>query len=792
MSQNNSAFIGFLSRIKSGSTKGIFMLFAMVFIIVSGLFFIVFNYDQQRKGERLVEKATFREELFTVKNDLENEAQSSLSSSLLFNVSHKEIDRFQTIYSLKATKNLYEKYKDVAIAYTEAEGIENEFQALYQLLSEYDRAIAESINTDGQLTEILEGIQSPEDSTGTSYLFDKSDVGMDAGEAKNLEQTFENIQNQLFVIDNQLKAQSSSELEAIKSDSPMLIYIAFAICIVLLVLILRYFVTRNQSTSVSDLSEVLDHISKGELPDGELENFGEFKKIVDASNQLVNYLDDASQFAIKIGDGDFDYEFKPRSDNDALGNSLIDMRNRLQEVTREDKIRNWINEGQAKFGEILRQHSDDIDILANKVVIEIVEYLSASQGALFVVKKEGGHTYLELLSAYAYKRKKFIEKKIEIGEGLAGQSFEEGKTIYLTDIKTDHYDIQTGLGESRPSSLLIVPLKQEDRIEGIIEIASLQEITKHQIEFVESIGESIASSLSAGKVNQTTKKLLEETQEKAEQMKAQEEELRQNMEELAATQEQMARRNKEMEEVQQKLTEEKYLLNALLNSTHDRIYFKDKDSKFIRVSQSMIDLFEKQDESEVLGKSDFDFGFEEHAKVAFDDEQNIIKTANPLVDAVEKEKWDDGRTTWVSTTKNPLRDLEGNIIGTFGISRDVTKSKQVEVEMTKRKEWFDNFFKFHPVGFVILDNDGKVSYATKSILSKLNKEDIDGLLFEDVFYNKSFTDFLVDIDFENAKDKEIELTLALKDKAKDKLNLLAVAGSIENEDGSQNIFLIQQ
>jgi len=375
---------------------------------------------------------------------------------------------------------------------------------------------------------------------------------------------------------------------------------------------------------------------------------------------------------------------------------------------------------------------------------------------------------------------------------LVGQAFEEGKTIYLTDIKSDHYNIQTGLGESKPTCILIVPLKQEERIEGIIEIASLNEIKKHQIEFVESIGESIASSLSVGKVNQTTKKLLEETQEKAEQMKAQEEELRQNMEELAATQEQMERRNKEMEEIQKELTEEKYLLNALLNSTNDRIYFKDKDSKFIRVSQSMIDLFEKEDESEIIGKSDFDFGFEEHAKIAYEDEQNIIKTAKPMVDAVEKEEWDDGRTSWVSTSKNPLRDLEGKIIGTFGISRDVTKSKLVEVEMIKRKDWFENFFRFHPAGFVVLNKDGKVSFATASILSKLKKESSEGLIFEDVFYNKTYTDFLVDIDYDNTKDREVEITLALKDKAKGNIKLLAIAGSKENEDGTQNIFLIQQ
>ena len=792
MSNSFSTSLGFLNRIRSGSSRGIFIIFALVFILLSGLFIILFNYSQKQKTSLLLEQTNQREESLILNKSIEDEVRNSLEGCLIFNTSNKETDRFQTIYSLKATKEHFDDYKDQIEKFGGGEEIGNDLQALQEMLIDFDFAIAESINSDGQMVEILESQQDAEDSTSTDFFFDESELGINAGEIKKLELMFAGIQHQLFIIDNQFKGQNDRNIEDIRSKSPIFLYIIFSLVIVLMVVVFRIIISYNQNTSVSKLSEVLDHISKGELPDQVLNKTREFQKIVDASNQLVHYLDDASQFAIKIGDGDFDYEFNPRSESDALGNSLIEMRNRLQEVAHEDKIRNWINEGQAKFGEILRQYSDDLDKLGNKIITELVEYLKASQGALFVFKEQEGHGFLELLSAYAYKRKKYIEKKLEIGESLAGQAFEEGKTIYLTDIKSDHYNIQTGLGESKPTSLLIVPLKQEDRIEGIIEIASLEEIEKHQIEFVESIGESIASSLSAGKVNQTTKKLLEDTQEKAEQMKAQEEELRQNMEELAATQEQMERRNKEMEEIQQKLSEEKYLLNALLNSTHDRIYFKDKDSKFIRVSQSMIELFEKEDETEILGKSDFDFGFEEHAKVAFEDEQNIIRTAEPLVDAVEKETWDDGRTTWVSTTKNPLRDLEGKIIGTFGISRDITKNKLVEVEMIKRKEWFENFFKFHPAGFIVLNRDGKVSFATESILTKLKKKKSVGLRFEDVFFNKTFVDFLVDIDFDNTKDEEVEISLVLQNKVKNEIKLLAIAGSMENEDGTQNIFLIQQ
>jgi len=338
--------------------------------------------------------------------------------------------------------------------------------------------------------------------------------------------------------------------------------------------------------------------------------------------------------------------------------------------------------------------------------------------------------------------------------------------------------------------LLIVPLKEEDKVEGVIEIASLQKFQKHEIAFVEAIGKSIASSFNSGKINETTKRLLEETQEKAEQMKAQEEELRQNMEELAATQEQIERRNKEMEEIQNQLSEERYLLLALLRESKDHIYFKDRDSKFIRVSQSMVRMFKKNDESEIIGKSDFDFGFGEHAQVAFDDEQRIIRTGKPMEDVIETEKWDDGHVTWVSTTKNPLRDLNGQIVGTFGISRDVTHTKQDEILLKKNKEWLEHYFHFSPAGFVVMDQQGNLQFVSEKIL-KISKKQKD-LKFEDIFWGMEFDEFLKGIEFQDKKEQEIEITLSLRDKSKTEVSCVAISSSQENEDGTTNIFIIQK
>jgi PAS domain S-box-containing protein len=137
------------------------------------------------------------------------------------------------------------------------------------------------------------------------------------------------------------------------------------------------------------------------------------------------------------------------------------------------------------------------------------------------------------------------------------------------------------------------------------------------------------------------------------------------------------------------LDRERYFLHTLLDNVPDSIYFKDRDSRFLRVSAGLVEKFGLTSSTDVIGKTDADFFDARHANRARADELRIMGTGRPLIDLVEHETWPDRPDTWCSTTKLPLHDNDGAIVGTFGITRDITQQKRSALELLEAKEMAD-------------------------------------------------------------------------------------------------------
>jgi len=481
------------------------------------------------------------------------------------------------------------------------------------------------------------------------------------------------------------------------------------------------------STMINKLKLTFLQLSKGELPKLlEIKTADEIGDMSLAVNNLIEGLNRTSQFALEIERDNYDSEFKPLSENDILGNSLFNMRNRLHNTKletekrkNEDNQRKWAADGISEFQEFLRQHTSDIQAFTQKIINKIIKYIDINQGAIFILDDSDKSTpVLKLSAAYAYDREKYFNKEILLGEGLVGTCAIDKNVVYVTDLPEDYIEIESGLGNSNPQNLLVVPLKSEDNVLGVIELASFTPIEKYQIDFVEKLTEHLASTLQSIKINEQTATLLEQSQFQAAEMSRQESEMRQNLEEMRATQEELSRReqehlriNEELYTIKKELEEKEHKQDDIINQLRRendlklqsilekenesrRILTNSADGVFVVNEYGFIDFFNISaqklwnfEDSEVIDKHiqilfprDFIEKFDKLVKRFKSKEVNDFSLLCGECSIIRK---DDHRVdVFLSMIENIIDDK----LKITGFVRDLTRQKNVENEKNKLME----------------------------------------------------------------------------------------------------------
>ncbi|MBN2485851.1 MAG: GAF domain-containing protein [Bacteroidales bacterium] len=313
--------------------------------------------------------------------------------------------------------------------------------------------------------------------------------------------------------------------------------------------------------------------------------FYEFTGLHGNIDALRINLEERTGFIERLLNNDFSHELISQGTNDKLTLKLNELREKLvlarQEQEKRDhdnEIRRYINEGLAKFGDIMRINSNNTNALGDLLVRELVKYLGAIQGGMFLID-ESETSQLHLISAFAYDRKKYLQKTIRIGDGLIGTCAIEKKTIYLTEVPKDYIAIKSGLGDAPPDNILLVPVIHENDLIGVVEIASLKKLSAHEVELTEQIANSLAATIITVRNNTKTAQLLEKSQQQAVEMAEQEEEMRQNMEELKATQEESARREEEMQGILDAIGSSFYVIEYSPDGIIEHV--NDKVTKFL-------------------------------------------------------------------------------------------------------------------------------------------------------------------------------------------------------------------
>ncbi|MBI3218745.1 MAG: PAS domain-containing protein [Bacteroidetes bacterium] len=387
---------------------------------------------------------------------------------------------------------------------------------------------------------------------------------------------------------------------------------------------------------------------------------------------------------------------------------------KIVDLRKKEEESNWVTLGIASIAE-LKHQGNDLAAYSFQAISNIVKYLQANQGGFYLLKQSGEESYFELTASYAYGKKKYIEQRINPGQGLIGQVYYEKEIVYLTDVPKDYIKITSGLGEALPRCVCIVPLMTEGEIHGVIEIASFHELKPYHFEYLKKISESMGYNLGSIETHARTERLLEESQKMAQEVKSQEEELRQNMEELNATQEQMLREKKQLE-----------TLSLVADHTNNSVLIADANGRIIYTNAGFTKL-SGYEFDEVVGKKPGSF-----LQGPLTDRETVanisakLRQGEPVYDEIlnySKSK----QIYWISLVINPIKDEHGVVQKFVSIQAEITNTK---------KNALDNLSKLQSISrtnaVIEFNMDGKVLEANDLFykVTGFQSEQIVGKSFE--------------------------------------------------------------
>jgi PAS domain S-box-containing protein len=406
-------------------------------------------------------------------------------------------------------------------------------------------------------------------------------------------------------------------------------------------------------------------------------------QVLDELSIYKGTIERNAEFAEKIGSGNFQTQFDVESDNDFLGKALLSMRDNLLNASIQEEERNWIMTGIAEVGQILRNNTELIP-LGDEITVYLTKKVNAIQAAFYTVNDDNEKDrYIEMLSSYAYNKKKYLQAKFAFGQGLVGQSVIEQDTVFRTEIPNEYVTITSGLlGDKKPTAILIVPLITNEKVYGAVELASFEKFNATQIKFVQELSDIVARTIFNIKVNEKTKRLLEDAQNMSNELGEQQQQLLQNAEEMIATQDELTKSNARLEDQIQEVNNAQKRTQVLLENASEVISIYDAKGIIKYVSPSVTTILGYHPE-ELVGTSDIEFIHEKGRngfnQLFIDLIENPSQMATAQFSYIKK----DGERTWLEVSgKNLIHDpvIEGIVVN----SRDISARRQAEKEQRIR------------------------------------------------------------------------------------------------------------
>jgi HAMP domain-containing protein/signal transduction histidine kinase/CheY-like chemotaxis protein len=405
---------------------------------------------------------------------------------------------------------------------------------------------------------------------------------------------------------------------------------------------------------------------------------GTWKALTENVNQLAANLTTQvraiAEVATAVTKGDLTRSIKVGAQGEvaALKDTINEMIRNLRDTTQKNTEQDWLKTNLAKFSRML-QGQRDLTNVGRMILSELCPVVTALQAEFFVLDATSSEPQLKLLAGYGTNGKEGPGKRIRLGEGLVGQCALDKSKILLTSVPSDYISVSSGLGESAPRSVLVLPLIYEGQVRGVLELATFEGFNPTHQAFLEQLAESIAIVLNTIDANMLTEDLLKQSQSLAHQLQIRQEELQQTNEELqekarllARQNQEVERKNAEVEQARQELEEKakqlaltsKYKSEFLANMSHE-----------LRTPLNSLLILSDQLSKNVEGN--LTLKQTEFAKTIHSSGNDLLTLINDILDLSKIESG----TVVVDAVDLPFEDLKNFVERTF---RHVGETKNVD------------------------------------------------------------------------------------------------------------------
>ncbi len=478
------------------------------------------------------------------------------------------------------------------------------------------------------------------------------------------------LQNENFATNLKICFVSSSDnLPGVISNNSRKYFITGIILLFIALLVIYLiigYITRPFKQLIAFARKVAQGDFECEQKDIPIKHGDEIGQLQMAFREISQSLKETTEVSKAIASGDFSRSLKPKSDKDLLAQAINGISEFLQskseqdvESKKEEEKQKWINEGLSLISEVLKRNQDDTRNLADKLIKTLVDFLDVSLGGVYMKEQnEAGEEIYRLTAAYAYSEGKYIDRKFRSGESLVGSCVSEQRVIYMSSIPAGYINVMSGMGESVPKSLILIPLIYNNEVFGVLELASLKEFSENDQEFLQKAADNIASTLSLTQISSQTGKLLEKTKKQAQELELRDKEMKATLEKISNLQEQTAKKEAAM---RAKITA---LNNSLLivEYTVDGI-LDNANEKFLNIMGYTL--------KELKGKNVLDMLNEAERKelvqiIETVKQGNFYETIVRRHTKYEKEKW-------LMATYTPVLNEEGVTTSILFFATDITR-----------------------------------------------------------------------------------------------------------------------